>query len=71
MKRRLTSLRTNLQARCRAALSASRIAHALFFLGLAAIVVGCGKVYEPLGFLAAGFIGIWVSVLIAAESAKG
>ena len=71
MERCLDSLRASLQKRCRAAITVSRLAHTLFFLGLAAIVVGCGKVYEPLGYLAAGFIGIWVSFLIAAESAKG
>ena len=66
MRRRLDRLRTGLQARCRAALTASRLAHVLFFLGILAIVTGFGLIYKPAGFIIGGAFGMWLSFLIAA-----
>ena len=72
MKRRLQMLRTGLQARSRAAaLRASNVAHLMFFLGILAIITGCGLIYRPAGFIVGGLFGMWLSFLIAAESAKG
>ncbi|MCU1338923.1 MAG: hypothetical protein JWO19_4504 [Bryobacterales bacterium] len=70
MRRHLYHLRVSLQARCRAALRASNVAHLMFFTGLGSIVVGAGLVYKPLGYLSAGLIMVWVSFLLAAD-AKG
>ncbi len=39
----------------------------LFFGGLAAVSFGLWMIYHPLGPIAGGAFGVWISFLIAAE----